>query len=110
VKVVDGNVYINGKLLNEPYAVHDPLRPSILSTILSRPSAAQMISPNVIPEWRPEIRKYVQGDEIVVPPGKYSPWATIAIIARTALLGIRGPRRHHGAPLFDLLVGRRHQR
>src|SRR5260370_13832566 len=25
VKVVDGNVYINGKLLNEPYAVHDPL-------------------------------------------------------------------------------------
>jgi len=30
-----------------------------------------VISPNVIPEWRPEIRKYVQGDEIVVPPGKY---------------------------------------
>src|SRR5882762_2188335 len=25
VKVVDGNVYINAKLLNEPYAVHDPL-------------------------------------------------------------------------------------
>src|SRR6266705_1460230 len=44
LKLIDGDVFIDGKRLYEPYAVH---------------------------EWRPEIRKYVQGDEIVVPPGRY---------------------------------------
>src|SRR5467141_795814 len=71
VKVVDGNVYINGKLLNEPYAVHDPLASVDPFNYSFPPIRGQMISPNVIPEWRPEIRKYVQGEEIVVPPGKY---------------------------------------
>jgi len=71
VKVVDGNVYIYGKLLNEPYAVHDPLASVDPFNYSFPPIRGQMISPNVIPEWRPEIRKYVQGDEIVVPPGKY---------------------------------------
>jgi signal peptidase I len=30
-----------------------------------------VISPNVIQEWRPEIQKYVHGDEIIVPRDKY---------------------------------------
>ena len=71
LKVVDGDVYINGRRLNEPYAVHyssvfsDPFNYS-LPTV-----KGQMMSPNAIPEWKPQIKKYVQGDEIVVPPGKF---------------------------------------
>src|SRR3979490_716346 len=65
VKVVDGNVYINAKLLNEPYAVHDPLASVDPFNYSFPPIRGQMISPNVIPEWRPEIRKYVPGAQLV---------------------------------------------
>jgi len=71
LKVVDGDVYINGKKLNEPYAVHDasvfadPFQ-LLISTVAWADDLPQHDS-----EWKPEIRKYVQGDEIVVPSGKY---------------------------------------
>jgi signal peptidase I len=71
LKVVDGNVYINGKVLNEPYAVHDPGAPYDPFNYSFPPMKGLVISPNAIPEWKPEIQKYVQGDEIIVPPGKY---------------------------------------
>jgi signal peptidase I len=71
LKVVDGDVFINGKRLNEPYAVHDSSVFSDPFNYSFPPAKGQMMSPNAIPEWRPEIRKYVQGDEIVVPPGKF---------------------------------------
>lgn len=71
LKVVDGDVYVNGKRLNEPYAVHDASVFADPFNYSFPPVRGQMISPNTIPEWKPEIRKYVQGDEIVVPPGKY---------------------------------------
>jgi signal peptidase I len=71
LRVVDGEVHVNGKRLNEPYAVHDPLASVDPFNFAFPPIRGQVISPNVIPEWRPEIQKYVQGDEIVVPPGKY---------------------------------------
>src|SRR5436309_7047339 len=68
LKVVDGEVHVNGKRLNEPSAVHDPLASVDPFNFSFPPIRSQVISPNVIPEWRPQIRKYVQGDEIVVPP------------------------------------------
>ena len=71
LKVVDGDVYINGKRLNEPYAVHDSSVFADPFNYSFPPTRGQMMSPNAIHEWKPEIRKYVQGDEIVVPPGKY---------------------------------------
>ena len=71
LKVVDGEVRINGKFLNEPYAVHDPMASVDPFNFSFPPIRGQMISPNVISEWRPEIQKYVRGDEIIVPPGKY---------------------------------------
>jgi signal peptidase I len=71
LKVVDGNVYINGKVLNEPYAVHDPGAPYDPFNYSFPPMKGLVISPNAILEWKPEIQKYVQGDEIIVPPGKY---------------------------------------
>jgi signal peptidase I len=71
LKVADGDVFINGKLLNEPYAVHDATANYDPFNYNFPPTGGQMISFNAIPEWRPEIRKYVQGDEIVVPEGRY---------------------------------------
>src|SRR5277367_3267878 len=71
LKVVDQQVYIDGKLLDEPYVVHDaasgydPLNYSF-PTMGSQLSLSRMQ-----PEWAHEIHKYVQGDELVVPPGRY---------------------------------------
>jgi len=71
LKLADGDVFINGKRLSEPYAVHDPSAFTDPFNLSFPPVRGQMISPNVIDEWRPQIRKYVQGDELVVPAGKY---------------------------------------
>jgi signal peptidase I len=71
LKVADGEVYINGKVLHEPYAVHDPMASVDPFNYSFPPIRGQVISPNTIPEWRPAIQKYVQGDEMIVPPGKY---------------------------------------
>jgi len=71
LKLVDGEVYINGKLLNEPYVVHDPAAGYDPFNYSFPPVHGQMISLNVVPEWRHEMQAYVRGDEIVVPPGKY---------------------------------------
>lgn len=72
LKMVDQQMYVNGKLLNEPYVVHDP---NVLYDSFNYsfpPTKDQLISPQVKPEsgWRENLRKYVQGDELVVPPGK----------------------------------------
>jgi signal peptidase I len=71
LKLLDQQVYINGQELNEPYVVHDPSVPYDPFNYAFPPARDQMIPFNVITEWRPQLRKYVQGDEIVVPPGKY---------------------------------------
>jgi len=56
LKLLDGDVFINGKRLYEPYAVHDSSA-SYDPFNFSFPSIkGQMISLNAIPEWRPEIR------------------------------------------------------
>lgn len=71
LKLVDQQVYINGKLLNEPYVVHDAAAGYDPFNYSFPPKKDEMIPLNVIPEWRPELRKYIQGDDLVVPPGKY---------------------------------------
>jgi len=72
LRVADQQVYINGKPLYEPYVVHDtatgytdPLNYSF------PPVGNQIFVSQVQPEWAHEIRKYIQGDELVVPPGQY---------------------------------------
>jgi signal peptidase I len=71
LKLVDQQVYVNGKLLNEPYAAHDPSAPYDPLNYNFPPHGVQMFSSPVQLEWAHEIKKYVVGDEIVVPPGKY---------------------------------------
>ena len=71
VKLVDQRVFVNGKPLDEPYVVHDPAAPYDPLNYAFPPVGSQLYSSQIVPEWAHEIRKHVQGDEIVVPPGKY---------------------------------------
>lgn len=72
LKLADQQMFVNGKPLNEPYVVHDRTAPYDMFNYTFPPMRDQMISPQVVFEsgWRQELRKYVQGDELVVPPGK----------------------------------------
>jgi signal peptidase I len=71
LKVVDQRVYINGTALIEPYVLHDPGAGYDPLNYAFPPIGNQLYSSPIIPEWGHEIRKYVRGDEIVVPAGKY---------------------------------------
>ena len=71
LKLVDQRVYVNGKLLNEPYVVHDPSASPDPLNYDFPPKGAQMFASQMVPEWAHEIKKYVVDHEIVVPPGKY---------------------------------------
>jgi len=72
LKIVDQQVYVDGTPLAEPYAVHDPS--SGYGDPLNYnfpPVGNQLYLSSLQPEWARDIRKYIQGDELVVPPGKY---------------------------------------
>jgi signal peptidase I len=71
VKMVDQEVYVNGQLLTEPYVVHDPTAPYDPLNYTFPPPVAQFITSAVVPEWAQEMKRYIRGGEIVVPPGKY---------------------------------------
>jgi len=71
LKVVDQRVYVNGRVLAEPYVVHDSTAGYDPLNYAFPPMGNQLYSTPVQPEWAHEIKKYVRGDEIVVPPGKY---------------------------------------
>jgi signal peptidase I len=72
LKIVDQQVYVNGTALTESYVVHDPN--SGYGDPLNYnfpPVGNQMYLSSLQPEWARDIRKYIQGEELVVPPGKY---------------------------------------
>ena len=75
VKLVDQVVYINGKRLPEPYVAHDSDAPYDPSNYNFPSITSHFITPSTKPEvvnWLTrEMQKFVQGDEIVVPPGRY---------------------------------------
>lgn len=71
LKLSDQRVFVNGKLLPEPYVVHDPAVGYDPLNYNFPPQGLQLYSSQLVPEWAHEIANYVHGDEIVVPPGKY---------------------------------------
>ncbi len=71
LKLMDQQVYVNGKLLNEPYVVHDPAGFYDPFNRNFPPAHSQYLSPSVVLPWAREMKKYIAGDEIVVPRGKY---------------------------------------
>jgi signal peptidase I len=71
LKIVDQQVYINDKPLNEPYVVHDPSSGYDPLNYSFPPVGSQIYMSPLQPEWAHEIRKYIQSDELVVPPDRY---------------------------------------
>lgn len=71
LKVADQRVYINGKPLAEPYVVHDASAGYDPLNYNFPPMGNQWYSTLMQPEWAREMKKYVRGDEIVVPPDRY---------------------------------------
>src|ERR1041385_3868417 len=73
LNLIDQQVYINGKPLNEPYVMHEPDPEAGYDPLNYSfpPVKNALYISRVQPEWAREIRKYVQGDELVVPPGRY---------------------------------------
>ncbi len=71
VKIVDQQVFVNDKLLNEPYVVHDPTAPYDPFGDNFPPASQAYLQPNMQPEWADEILNYVKKGELVVPPHRY---------------------------------------
>jgi signal peptidase I len=72
----DGVVYRNGVALNEPYVLHDRDAPvgeygpadEYRNNFPAIPPSEDY---GVFPEWAADMHQYVQGDDLVVPPGRY---------------------------------------
>ena len=68
VRLQDKRVFVNGNPVDEPYAVYKRGDVDIFRDDFPQP---QLPSPYLDAHWWVEMRKYVQGNELVVPPGKY---------------------------------------
>ncbi|HVI08984.1 MAG TPA: signal peptidase I [Candidatus Binatia bacterium] len=62
-------VYRNGEPLTEPYLDTDRDDPS--DSYRNNFPAVPPTDPNISPTWQAELPAYVQGDDLVVPPGRY---------------------------------------
>jgi signal peptidase I len=71
LKLVDQKVYINGQLLDEPYAVHDSMAPYDVYQNDFPPVDEGFSQVNMEPKWAAQILSYVHDGELVIPPGKY---------------------------------------
>jgi signal peptidase I len=68
----NGNVYRNGEELKEPYVIHSQDAASFPNPYRDNfPAVPPSESGNVYPCWEPELPSYIQGDDLVVPPGHY---------------------------------------
>ncbi len=66
----NGIVYRNGEELTEPYVIHSPdFVPNPYRD--NFPAVPPSESYNVYPSWEQELPMYIEGDDIVVPPGHY---------------------------------------
>lgn len=65
----NGVVYRNGVALDEPYVQHD--RDTMDPYRNNFPAVPPSDEYGVYPNWIVDMQKYVQGDDIVVPPGHY---------------------------------------
>lgn len=71
VKIVDQQVYVNGKRLNEPYAVHDPAASYEPFRDNFPPRGREYVQVGVQQEWADEMFQYIHNGELVVPADKY---------------------------------------
>jgi len=69
IKIVAGQVYVNGVRLSEPYALHVPGFADFPAE--NFPDRAAELPMNDRPEWLDELRQHTVNGEMVVPPGQY---------------------------------------
>lgn len=69
LRIINQQVYIDGKPLSEPYAIHseayDPLGDNF------PPLDQALLQDRLRPEWAAQIGNYIQGGTLVVPPDRY---------------------------------------
>jgi signal peptidase I len=66
----DGVVYRNGQALDEPYVLHDADRPSDYYRN-NFPAVQPGDNDDLSPNWKYDLQNYIQGGDLVVPPGHY---------------------------------------
>jgi len=69
IKIVAGQVYVNGVRLSEPYALHVPGFADFPAE--NFPDRAAELPMNDRPEWLDELRQHTVNGDMVVPPGQY---------------------------------------
>jgi signal peptidase I len=70
IRIISGQVYINGKRLAEPYVVHDPLTQDPVVDNFP-PADPYTVRIGLRQEWAAEIMNYVNDGELVVPPDHF---------------------------------------
>lgn len=70
VKIVDQQVYVNGRPLAEPYKVHDAASYDPYGDNFP-PASRHFLQRNVRSEWAEDILSCVKDGELAVPPNKY---------------------------------------
>ena len=71
IKIVDQQVYVNGRKLNEPYVVHDPAAFYDPFGENFPPTSRHFLQGKLRLEWREQLLSHVENGELVVPPYKY---------------------------------------
>ena len=69
IKIIGEKVYVNGQMLNEPYALRS--REGMASGDTFPPNPSQLMDGRYRPQWAAEISQHVVNGELVVPPGQY---------------------------------------
>jgi signal peptidase I len=70
LRIIAGRVFVNAKLLYEPYAEHEGYN-SDAGTDNFPPLDPYSVQAGLLPDWANEIANYIQDDELVVPPDRY---------------------------------------
>jgi signal peptidase I len=65
----DAVVYRNGEKLDEPYVIHS--QPEPIAYRDNFPAVPPSEINNVTVDWQLTMKQYIQGDDLVVPPGHY---------------------------------------
>jgi signal peptidase I len=69
IRIANERVYVNDKLLSEPYVIHDPSAEDPFDN--NFPPHDDSFAAGLRPEWAAAIAHYVHDGQLVVPPGHY---------------------------------------
>jgi len=70
IRIRDEHVYVDDKLLSEPYVIHDPSAEDPFDENFP-PAGPDSYEAGLRPEWAATIASYVRNGELVVPPDHY---------------------------------------